>query len=277
MNKNEEVFMSQAGGYDEYGFVAELYDYVGPYRDRQDVTFFVEAARESGGPVLEVGCGTGRILLPTAKAGIEIVGLDLSPQMLQVCRERLNKETKEVQVRVQLVQADMRDFTLSQTFALATIPFRPFQHLITVEDQLSCLTAIHRHLVVGGRLILDIFNPSLETLVSNNVGQELGNEPEFITPDGRRVIRRHKFVSKDHFNQVNHSELIYYITHPDGQEERLVHSFQMRYLFRFEAEHLLARAGFELEHVYADYDKSAYGSEYPGELIMVAKKKNGSN
>jgi len=127
-------------------------------------------------------------------------------------------------------------------------------------------------LVKGGRLILDIFNPSLEALVRDNVGQEVGEEPEFTTPDGRRVIRRTKTVSRDRFSQIIYVELIYYVTHPDGREERLVHSFPMRYLFRFEAEHLLARCGFGVEHVYADYDKSPYGSKYPGELILVAKK-----
>jgi hypothetical protein len=91
-------------------------------------------------------------------------------------------------------------------------------------------------------------------------------------PDGRRIYRRHKFVAKDHFNQVNDVELIYYVTHADGRQERRVHAFPMRYLFRFEAEHLLARCGFEVEHVYADYDKSPYGSEYPGDLIFVARR-----
>jgi len=126
--------------------------------------------------------------------------------------------------------------------------------------------------VGGGRLILDLFNPSLELLTSDTLGQELGEEPGFTTPDGRRVVRRHKIVSRDLFNQINRAELIYYVTHPDGRKERLVHSFPMRYLFRFEAEHLLARCGFQVEHVYADYDKSLYGSKYPGELIIVAKK-----
>ena len=93
----------------------------------------------------------------------------------------------------------------------------------------------------------------------------------FAMPDGRRVIRRHRVVSRDYFNQINYVELIYYVTHPDGQEERLVHSFPMRYLFRFEAEHLLVRSGFEVEAVYAGFDKSPYGSEYPGELIFMAK------
>jgi SAM-dependent methyltransferase len=264
--------MERAGGYEDYAFVAEFYDHVVPYRDRPDVAFFVEAAQESGGPVLEVGCGTGRVLVPTARAGIEVVGLDLSLYMLDVCRERLRREPEEVQSRVQLVQADMRDFELSRTFHLVTVPFRPFQHLITVDDQLLCLKRIHSHLADGGRLILDLFNPSLPSLVTDNLGQELGEEPEFVTPRGLRVVRRHRTISRDLFNQVNHVELIYHVTHPDGRTERLVHSFPMRYLFRFEVEHLLVRSGFHVEHVYADYDKSPYGSKYPGDLVTIATK-----
>ena len=166
----------------------------------------------------------------------------------------------------------MRDFALERTFALATIPFRPFQHLTTVEDQMACLRNIHRHLLPGGRLILDLFNPSLEALTKDNIGQERSDEPEFSMPDGRRVVRRYKVASRDLFNQQFQAELIYDVTHPDGREERLLHTFPMRYLFRFEAEHLLARCGFDVEQVYADYDKRPYGSLYPGELIFVARK-----
>jgi SAM-dependent methyltransferase len=264
--------MTQPSGYESYVFVAELYDYVIPYRDRPDVDFYVEAALQAGGPVLEIGCGTGRVLIPTARAGIEITGMDLSEHMLEVCKRRLLAEPDEVQSRVQLLRMDMRNFELGCQFRLATVPFRPFQHLISVEDQMSCLASIHRHLIQGGKLILDLFNPSLEALTSPTLGQEIGQEPEFITPDGRRVVRRHQIVSRDYFNQINQVELIYYVTHPDGREERLVHAFPMRYLFRYEAEHLLARCGFEVEQIHADYDGSLYGTKYPGDLIFVAKK-----
>ena len=81
-----------------------------------------------------------------------------------------------------------------------------------------------------------------------------------------------RITARDYFSQVQDTELIYYVTHPDGRQERLVHAFPMRYLFRFEAEHLLARCGFEVEALYADYDKSPYGSKYPGELIFVARR-----
>ena len=264
--------MTQTGSYDEYMAVAELYDYVVPYRERADVDFFVQAARESGGPVLEVGCGTGRVLIPTARAGITISGLDLSPHMLAVCRERLKAEAEEVQSRVRLMQGDMRHFELGQTFQLVTLPFRPFQHLTTVEQQLACLGCLRRHLAEDGKLILDIFNPMLEALVNKDFGKELAEEPEFSLPDGRKVIRRHSVVARDVDNQINYTELVHYVTHPDGRQERLVQAFPMRYLFKFEAEHLLARAGFRVEQLYADYDKSPYGSKYPGELIFVAGK-----
>lgn len=264
--------MDKTGGYQDYAFVADLYDHVVPYRERPDIAFYVEAAEANDGPVLEIGCGTGRVLIPTARAGFEIVGLDLSTNMLEICRKRLQKEPEEVQARAQLIEADMCDFDLGRTFSLATIPFRPFQHLMTIDDQLACLRTIHRHLVGGGKLVFDIFNPSLHTLVRDDLGQEVGEEPQFITPDGRRVIRRHKVVERDLFNQINYVELIYDITHPDEQEQRLVHAFPMRYLYRYETEHLLARAGFEVESVYADFEKNPYGSTYPGDLIFVAKK-----
>ncbi|SRR6266508_1188277 len=261
-------------GYDEYAFIAELYDHVVPYRDRADIAFFVETAKRAGSPVLEVGCGTGRVLIPTARAGLDIVGLDLSERMLAVCRQRLGEEPEAVQARVQLVQGDMRRFELGRAFTLVTIPFRPVQHLLTVDDQLSCLESVRRHLVERGTLVLDFFNPSLEALVNRPIGEEFGDEPEFRMPDGRRVIRRHKILAHDRFNQINSVELLYDVKHPDGREERLVHSFLMRYSFRFEVEHLLARAGFAVEHLYAGYDKSEYGSTYPGELVFVARRTN---
>ncbi len=256
----------------QYAASAEFYDYVVPYRTRLDVAFFVEAAQANGGPVLEIGCGTGRILIPTARAGIPITGIDLSPHMLDICERRLEQEPPEVQNRVQLDLADMRDFDLGQTFKLITIPFRPFQHLIEIDDQIACLRCIWRHLADDGRLILDLFNPNLSVMAGEVTGEEQGDEPEFTMPDGRRVLRRNRIVARDVFKQYQDVELIYYVTHPDGRAERLVHAFPMRYLFRYEAEHLLARCGFIVEAVYADYDKSPYGSKYPGELIFVARK-----
>ncbi len=188
--------------------IAELYDHVVPYQERQDVGFFVEAAKESGGPVLEVGCGTGRVLIPTARAGIEITGLDLSPHMLEVCRGKLEAEPEEVRSRVRLVEGDMRQFELGQTFRLVTLPFRPFQHLTTVEDQLACLGCIRRAPGGGRQADPGHLQPDDGGAgPDRTLGRRLSEEPEFSMPDGRKVIRRHKIVSRDVINQINYVEL----------------------------------------------------------------------
>ena len=155
---------------------------------------------------------------------------------------------------------------------MITTPFRPFQHLLTVEDQLQSLDCIYRHLVPGGIFILDIFNPSLNFLTSDNLDQEIEEEHPFTTPDGIKVRRFAKITNRDYHKQIQDVELIYYLTHPDGQEERIVHAFPMRYLFRFEAEHLLVRAGFEIKDCYADFNRAPLGSTYPGELIFLAQR-----
>jgi SAM-dependent methyltransferase len=251
---------------------AEFYDHVIPYRDRGDVAFFVEMARQAGGPVLELGCGTGRVLIPTARAGVEIVGLDVSRAMLAVCREKLLQEPADVQARVHVVQVDMRAFVLGRTFHLVTVPFRAFQHLLTVEEQLLCLERIRGHLVPAGRLILDVFNPSLRRLVDDRYLVEPEQEPPFTMPDGRRVVRESRLVSRDLFRQTLDVELSYTVTTPGGREERLVHLLPVRYFFRFEVDHLLARSGFVVEAVYADYDQNPYGTKDLGELIFLARR-----
>jgi SAM-dependent methyltransferase len=256
---------------DDYAIAADLYDYVVPYANRPDVAFYVDAARQAEGPVLELGCGTGRVLIPTARAGAPIVGLDGSPRMLEICRARLAAEPPEVQSRAGLVSGDMRRFDLGLRFSLITIPFRPFQHLLTVDDQLACLEAIRRHLTANGRLVFDLFNPSIDMLANHPLGVESGQEPEFVAPDGRRVVRCYRTVAQDRFNQTGTHELLYDVTHPDGRKERLIHAFTLRYLFRFEAEHLLARAGFAVENLYSDYNRGPYGAHYPGELIFIAR------
>jgi hypothetical protein len=91
-------------------------------------------------------------------------------------------------------------------------------------------------------------------------------------PDGRKVLRRLHVLARDFFRQTQDMEFIHRVTYPDGREERLVQRFTMRYLFRYEAEHLLVRSGYEVENVYADFDKSPFGSKYPGELIFVTRK-----
>ena len=137
---------------------------------------------------------------------------------------------------------------------------------------MSCLRSVHRHLESGGKLVFDLFNPLLESLVGENAFAETVDGPEFRMDDGRVVQRYHRVTSRDLFNQVLEVDLIYRVTHQDGRVENLTHSITMRYSFRCEVEHLLARCGFAVESVYADYDRSPFGSKYPGDLIFVARQ-----
>ncbi len=258
----------------EYDSFAEYYDHVVPYRDRPDVRFFTGLAREAAGPVLEVGCGTGRVLIPCARAGATMVGLDLSPGMLEVCRRKLAEEPPEVRARVELVHGDMRDFDLARTFALITLPFRSFQHLQQVEAQRAALGVLRRHLAPGGRLVLDLFNPALPFLGDERWLKVPMEEPAVTLPDGRRFVRSMRSVSRDYFNQVQDIEIVTQVTWPDGREERLADRTRLRYTFRFEAEHLLVREGFVVEAVYGDYEGHPYGeTPYPGDLVFVARQR----
>lgn len=262
---------AREAGYDD--FVAEFYDHVPAYRQLRDLAFYDELARREGGGVLELGCGTGRVLIPLARAGHAVLGLDSSAPMISLCREKLMGEPEPVRERARLMIADMRRFDVGRSFRLAIVAFRSFQHLLAVEDQRACLECTRRHLLDGGLLVLNLFNPDLGRLTDERRGDEQGDEQPFELPDGRRVRRTWRNPGVDLFNQILDCELIYHVIHPGGREERLVHSFPIRYLFRYEAEHLLARSGFEVEDVYADFDRSPVGSRVPGELIFLARKR----
>lgn len=257
----------------EYDRFAEFYDHVPAYRHRRDVAFYVDLAREAGGPVLEAGCGTGRVLLPCARAGATMVGVDVSRPMLDVLRRWLREEPPEVQARVRLVEGDMRALDLGERFPLVTLPFRAFQHLLTPADQRAALRCLRRHLAHGGHLVLDLFNPSIPLLGDVAWARVPVADPPFTMPDGRRVTRAFRVVGRDFVNQVLHVELIVDVAHADGRTDRLVEPFAIRYLFRYEAEYLLECEGFSVEAVYGDHARSPFGSDDPGEIVIVARRR----
>jgi SAM-dependent methyltransferase len=249
-----------------------LYDHVGAYNARADIAFYVEEATRTDGKILELASGTGRVLLPIARAGKEITGVELSHRMLERCRERVAAEPEEVRSRITLVAGDMRDFSLDDRFALAIIPFRPMQHLMTIDDQLSCLDCIRRHLVPAGRLIFDVFNPDLARIGSPPAA-EWNDTPETPLPDGSSFRRSGRMVAVHRIEQVNDVELIYDLTFPNGKTERRVHAFGMRWFLPAELEHLVARAGFTLDAIYGNFDRSPLTDASP-EMIVVARTGN---
>src|SRR5271163_421573 len=134
------------------GFIADYYDESPIVRGRVgDVAFYRNAVREHGDPVLELGCGTGRITLALAEAGHRVTGLDISERMLERCNQKRAGLRTEARERMHLVQGDMTKFDLGEKFRLVIIPFRPMQHLLEVEDQMSCLASVRDHLWADGR------------------------------------------------------------------------------------------------------------------------------
>ncbi len=253
-----------ASSYDTIPDFGLLYDSVPLYAARTDVGFYVDEAKTAGGRVLEVGCGTGRILLPIARAGCAITGIDGSKQMLERCRVNLAAEPAAVQSRIKLAQHDMRDFNLAEKFALIIAPFRVVQHLTTIEDQLQFLATVARHLAPQGRLVFDVFNPRFDILVGAD-GVEREDTPEQRLPDGRTFHRAYRIARVRWIDQVSEAELVYYV---DGK--RYVQAFEMRWYLVAELRHLLARAGFRVREMYGDFARGPVVEGCP-ELVVTAE------
>lgn len=263
--------MPSESHYDAITSIAEFYDATLVYQERKDVEFYVAEARASGGPVLELGCGTGRVLLPTARAGIEITGLDASANMLARCRAKLEAEPPEVRARASLVKGDLAGFELGRQFQLITAPFRPFQHLFTVEDQLGCLRAARKHLAPRGRLIFDVFHVDPSSVYDKAWMEEKEDAPATRLADGRIVRRTVRIAAFHRAAQINDVAFCWYVTHPNGRREEIHWRVGLRYFYRFELEHLLAVAGLKVVALYGDLNRGPYGDESP-DMIFVAER-----
>jgi SAM-dependent methyltransferase len=255
--------------YDAIPDFGVLYDAVPAYTARRDVQFYLAQAARAGGAVLELGSGTGRILLPLAREGHSVVGLDGSRAMLERCEARLRAEPDDVRARVALHHGDARDFDLGRRFDLVIAPFRVLQHVVTIDDQLRLLAAVGRHLVPGGRFVFDVFNPSLRALLSHD-GVEHEDTPETPLPDGRTFRRAARVPRVRWLDQVNDVELVYYVSaHAGAPPVRHVQAFGMRWYLRQELTHLLARGGFVVESMHGDFDQSPLVDGSP-EIIVTA-------
>ena len=261
--------------YDTVADFGALYDEVPAYIARKDVAFYVaEADRHarSAGTVLDLGCGTGRLLLPLVRAGHRVFGVDRSPAMLRRCAEKLAREPAEVRSRAGLLEGDVREFEVPRSgFGLAIAPFRILQHLTTVDDQLHCLATVRRHLAPNGRFAFDVFNPNF-ALMAKDRSAETEDTPERQLPDGRFFRRAFKVLRVHWVEQVNDVELIYYVRAGGGGEvTRVVQAFSMRWYNVPELEHLLVRAGFTVEATYGDFDRSPL-RDGTAEIVVVARK-----
>jgi len=186
---------------DSYDVLARHYD--AAYANAQflaDVPFYVDLAKQVGGPVLEIACGTGRVLLNIARAGIQIDGVDNSTAMLGILKSRLQREPPAVRDKVALHEGDMRRFRLRQKYRLAIIPFRPLQHMYTLQDQLDALTTAAAHLQDDGKLAFDVFYPNFEKIPAG-VGEEIFELEWTVDAAIPKLVRR--FFRKDSFDKIH--------------------------------------------------------------------------
>jgi len=251
------------------GFIADYYDNSPMVTMRtQDVAFYCNAARKFGDPVLELGCGTGRITLAMAESGFRIVGLDISERMLERAIAKRNSLRREARERVHLIQGDMTNFDLGEKFRSVIIPFRPFQHLLELDEQIRCLDCVKRHLAPNGRLILDFFQTDPERTHDPRFLRE-SLLAEYDLPGGRRVKLSERVAAYHRALQRNDVEMIFDVRHADGRTERLVMAWTLRYFYRYEVEHLLARCGFKLQATFGSFDGATLRDDSP-EMIFVA-------
>ncbi len=268
-SEDDQASASQKVDYDSF---ADYYDL--EYQQvTADLDFYHEMARRAGarGQILELACGSGRISLPLLQAGFKVTGLDLSHRMLELARARVALESPDLQQRASFVQGDMRD--LGQTlgreeYDLIFIGINSFQHLLTQADQLACLREIRLHLAPAGLFIIDVFNPE---------------EKEHYAADGRMEYNGAVYNSSNHStvhiflstlaqpaDQQRHYHYFYDETFADGRIKRTVARFSLRYLYRYELQLLLERAGFAVQDLYGSYEFDEFG-EGSAKLIYVCR------
>ncbi|WP_432776231.1 methyltransferase domain-containing protein [Brevibacillus gelatini] len=231
-----------------------------------DVEFYLEEAKQAGGKVLDLACGTGRIAIPLAQAGIEVTGIDLSPDMLA----RAQKKAKEqgVTTGLTLLQGDMRSFDLGETFSLIMIPFRSFLHLLHIQEQMKALRCIRKHLAPGGKLALNVFVPKINHFQEEN--EKMSLRGTYPLPSGGEVLMW-DYTRYDHFQQLCEVTRTYERTDARGTVvERVNGRFVLRYIFPTELHHLLRLNGLKVTRRYGNFAKAPFDASST-ELIVVCE------
>jgi SAM-dependent methyltransferase len=261
--------------------VAEAYDAETIVRD--DIPFYVELAKEAaarGESVLELACGTGRVTIPIAQAGLNVVGLDRSPAMLDVARRKaegvdfphpnpLPEGEGITPENPRWVEGDMSKFELGERYGLVIIPARSLLLLLTVAEEKSCLRCVREHLVDGGRLALNIFNPDLVLMASWMTTKQglWRREPESGPTRDVLVTRDYRTADQAIDERYIDTEL----SDQGAVIARVERNLRLRYVFRYEMEHLLALSGFEVEALYGWFDKRPFDDE-SSEMVWLARK-----
>lgn len=252
-----------AASRDPYEFIAELYDL--EHADfTADIDLLLNFAEVVGDPILELGCGSGRLLVPLAEAGFHVVGLDSSRPML----DRAERATADAGVdhRVTLFEGDMReaDQAPGGPFGLVIFSLNSLMHLTTVADQRAALVAARKALDPRGQLIIDTLNPSLEAIRHLLDGPH--HEGTWTLDDGS-VVDKWSQRKAGEASQIIDTLLWYDTTAPDGQLSRVRSEFPLRYVHPTELMLMLELCGFCEPMLYGSYDLDPYDPE--SERLLV--------
>jgi len=230
---------------------ARFYDWV--YQgSMEDLPCYITLARRHGPRLLELACGTGRLTLPLAREGFAITGLDLSPEMLRIAREKLQHEPPEVQARVRLLQGDMSDFAVGEPADLALLPLSSIFHLHTRAEQVGCLACMRHHLAPGGAAVIDV------TPAEMMANQTVGEEREYksgVNPETGKVTRElGRKLSLDKRTQRVTVEHTYIEEDPEGDHRRFVFVDSYTWVREEQMRELLAEVGLPKVAVFGSYD-----------------------
>jgi SAM-dependent methyltransferase len=243
-------------------FDAEYADYM------EDLAALQAYAQRTGGPLLELGCGTGRLLIPLAHAGYDATGIDLSPEMLRIAGQKT--AAANLTERVTLIQGDYAAAPLGGPYRFAFCVMNTFLHLRSIEEQVRALRHWRQHLAPRGLLLLDIFQPDHRQLAELD-GRMVWDKTWVDAASGNTVM---KFVTctGDSAQQILHVTMIYDETAADGSLRRTVASYDIHYMGRFEAELLLEKAGYVLEAAYGGWDLTPFEGNCD-RIILVARRR----
>ena len=237
----------------DYDSWAELYDEVYSFVD-YDIAFYLQKYKELGGKVLEIGCGTGRVTIPMMEAGADITAIDYSQKML----EQLESKAGDIDAPIEIILQDVRSLYLKKRYNLIIFPYRGFQSLLSVDDQINALTAIRKHLDFEGRLIIDLFVPTRDLFDQNS---EIFYHLRDFEDDSETIKSLHHRSRFDHHNQLIHTQLSISESKDDQITSKRYAVFSLRYLYTDEARYLFEFCGFKIQEISGDYDGTPYNRE----------------
>lgn len=234
-----------------------------------DVARYKEIAHDCGDPILELCCGTGRVAIPLAQAGFQVVGVDVSAGMLRQFRANLERLGGDLSARIQLIEQDVTELLLGgREFPLAIFPFNSFLCITDFEGQCRALHAVAKHLSPNGILVLDVINP----LSLNFQGEHLP-KPFFTRKSGVNGAVYTRFAMADAFDENQKQRLHGWYDEIDaaGIVKRKFYSLHWRPVFRFELELMLRQASLAVVSIEGGHQKEPYTAQSP-RMFLLAKK-----